>query len=437
MIKSNLIKKLAIFGVALSGALVLCTSSNAYYNNEDIGYNYSVGDYGINNIYDYSYIGQYKNIAWSRNCNYLLKEYLNQNDNEVLNYCLGNATRWFDNGGSIINYNYGMNIDSQLASFTLPFFSYAYDSSLIQEFEHITKQSESEDLNTLYLYTSDNSCFSYNGFGSFEFNSVYEFNDYPNLILEFSFKYPNIDLTDFTYVSGNTKTISEDNLSKYVLILSCDNTYFDFNIHNENDKNLINYNISPLSCGFVPFYEYYDAIAFTDDNSSADSAQINLTSWNTFSNSFTATEYNNHYAVYVNNNRDSALNQEYLNTINNLNSQIQALSVQLNELNNTNSNLTNQVNTLTLIRDGLASQLATYNNMSYQEIYNLGYNSGISSVSSTNETIMGLFGAIANVPITILNSVMGPTLMGIPLITILLNFLSVLLILWLIKKLIK
>lgn len=73
----------------------------------------------------------------------------------------------------------------------------------------------------------------------------------------------------------------------------------------------------------------------------------------------------------------------------------------------------------------------------YGQGRSVGYNEGQASVSQTNSTIMGLFGAIANVPITILNSVMGPTLLGIPLITILLNFLSVLLILWLIKKLIR
>lgn len=83
----------------------------------------------------------------------------------------------------------------------------------------------------------------------------------------------------------------------------------------------------------------------------------------------------------------------------------------------------------------------TGNIQGYQEGFSngksQGYNEGVASVTSTNATIMGLFGAIANVPITILNSVMGPTLLGIPLVTILLNFLSVLLILWLIKKLIR
>lgn len=436
MIKRNIIKKLSILGVALCGALGLSIRSNAYYNNDDIGYNYSVGDYGVNDIYDYSYIGQYKNISWSRNCNYLLKEYLNQNNNEILNYCLGNCSRWFDTG-SIIDYDRAMYKDSSSGNYTLDFFSYAYDSSMFTQFNNITKQSESENLNNFYIYTPDNSCFKYEKCGYFEFNQTYTFENFNNYIcLDFSFHYSDIDFDAFEYVSGNTKTLTFDNLDKYILILSCDNTYYDFNINNENDKNLINYNISPLSCGFVPNFEYWDAIGF-DHNSENDDIKTNLTSWNTWSSSLSDNDYNNHYAVYVKNNRDSALNYENLNTINNLNSQIQTLSNQINDLTTDNSNLRNQVNTLTLSRDSLVNQLATYNNMTYQQIYNLGYSNGESSVSSVNSTIMGLFGAISNVPITILNSVMGPTLLGIPLITILLNFLSVLLILWLIKKLIR
>lgn len=83
-----------------------------------------------------------------------------------------------------------------------------------------------------------------------------------------------------------------------------------------------------------------------------------------------------------------------------------------------------------------AGQTDGYNS-GYSNGLIVGYNQGVASVSDSNSTIMGLFGAIANVPITILNGVMGPTLLGVPLITILLNFLSVLLILWLIKKFIK
>lgn len=77
----------------------------------------------------------------------------------------------------------------------------------------------------------------------------------------------------------------------------------------------------------------------------------------------------------------------------------------------------------------------------YTNGYNVGlaqgYSQGQVSVSDSNSIIMGLFGAIANVPITILNGVVGPTLLGVPIISILLTFLSILLILWMIKKFIK
>lgn len=435
MIKHNFIKKLFIGLTALSGALVLGTKSNAYYNGNDIGYYYGVGDYGLNDIYDYSYIGEYKNITWSKNCNYLLKEYLNQNNDSVYNYCLGNASRWFDSNGNIRDYDKSMVLDNN--SYQLSFISYAYDVAMGPEFEAITKQSESEDINVFYLYTPDNSCFSYESCGTFSFNDVYSFQNANSLILEFYFNYNHINLNQFTYVSGNTKTLTLDNLNKYVLILSCDNTLYDFDLHNDGSKNLISYDISPLSCGFTPSYSYWDAIAFTDGNSNSDGLVSNLTTWLYAFNDLSPFEYNNHYAVYVQNNRRYDIDSETLGTINSLNSQIHSLSTQLNELKNANLTLINQVNTLTLARDNLVNQLASYNNMTYQDILRLGYNQGQASVSNTNATLMGLFGAIANVPIIILNGVMGPTLLGVPLITILLNFLSVLLILWLIKKFIK
>lgn len=82
-----------------------------------------------------------------------------------------------------------------------------------------------------------------------------------------------------------------------------------------------------------------------------------------------------------------------------------------------------------------------YNGQNYntirQNAINEGYAQGQASVSVANATIMGLFGSIANVPITILNGVFAPTILGVPIVSVLLTFLSILVVLWLIHKFMK
>lgn len=80
-----------------------------------------------------------------------------------------------------------------------------------------------------------------------------------------------------------------------------------------------------------------------------------------------------------------------------------------------------------------------YQGKTYNQIFDSGeskgYNEGQASVSSANSTIMGLFGAIANVPITILNGLFPVEILNVPIITIILTLLSVVLLIWMIKKL--
>lgn len=70
----------------------------------------------------------------------------------------------------------------------------------------------------------------------------------------------------------------------------------------------------------------------------------------------------------------------------------------------------------------------------YDYGYRVGYNEGENAVSEGGLVVANLFGAVAGVPISILNGLSGLTIWSIPLISVLMSFMFLGIILWVVKK---
>lgn len=70
----------------------------------------------------------------------------------------------------------------------------------------------------------------------------------------------------------------------------------------------------------------------------------------------------------------------------------------------------------------------------YQSGYNVGYNAGQQSVTDETAAVFNLFGAVASVPISILNGLGGFTIWNVSVIAIAVTFLFIGLILWIIRR---
>lgn len=74
-----------------------------------------------------------------------------------------------------------------------------------------------------------------------------------------------------------------------------------------------------------------------------------------------------------------------------------------------------------------------YGGQSKDQIYNQGYNAGKNSMNIDLGVIGGLFSAIADIPIVILNGLFGFTLWGTPFMSIAMTLLAMSVVLWVIK----
>lgn len=87
--------------------------------------------------------------------------------------------------------------------------------------------------------------------------------------------------------------------------------------------------------------------------------------------------------------------------------------------------------------DGYDEGIADGNASGYQRGYNQGYADGkkyAENSSASFPSLVALFGAIADVPITILNGLAGFSVWDIPIISILITLLFVFMVIWIIKR---
>lgn len=76
----------------------------------------------------------------------------------------------------------------------------------------------------------------------------------------------------------------------------------------------------------------------------------------------------------------------------------------------------------------------TYQGKTYQQIYNTGYSDAETSIGGTTSLIPSLFGAIVNIPISILNGLVPLTFFDISIIRVALTFLALGVVMWIIRK---
>lgn len=79
----------------------------------------------------------------------------------------------------------------------------------------------------------------------------------------------------------------------------------------------------------------------------------------------------------------------------------------------------------------------TYQGLTYNQIYNNGYNNGYSEGHNNENLLPDLFGSIVNIPISVLNGLVPLTFFDISIIRLVITFMSLGVILWLIRKVVK